>query len=327
MLDRAGLRFLTALVGAAVALAPGTAGTQQAKPTYRIGVLTSAFAPNHPAVEGLKAGLKALGQEEGRDVVFDIRFSRGEPELMPAFAAELVKAGVDLLYTTNDVSAQVVKATGSRIPMVFVNVGDPVALGLVAAAAHPGGNVTGVSGLNIELGAKRLEILKAIAPSVRRVWAICGAGDRQSLAAARVARDAGPRLKLEVRVQAVNTAEDLARALKALRSGDGLLAPVTPLKDLPGRVLEASLASRLPAVFPAAFWIRYGALVSYGADYYAEGVQAARLVARILGGARPRDLPVEGANKIELGINLKTAKTFGLPVPQALLMRADQVVQ
>lgn len=317
--------------GIVVAFALGVlvapADAEQAKPVYRIGTLTGAWAPNHPGVEGLKAGLKAIGLEEGRDVAFDNRFTEGNPQAAPGLVAALIQAGADLLFTTGEAYTKAAKAATQKIPIVFMGVSDPVASRLVSNIAHPGGNVTGVSSLGTDLVPKRLEVLKEIAPTVRRVRMIYPADDPTALAAVLNARRAVQLLRLELVERPVRTPEDVADALKGLRPGDGFLASLTATLNIPGAILEASLAARVPAVFDSAFWIPYGALVSYGSDYYAEGFQAARLVARILRGTPPRDLPVEGANKIELAINLKTAKTLGLSIPREILLRAERVIE
>jgi putative ABC transport system substrate-binding protein len=320
-------KIFVAAVILAILAAPLAADAQQARRPYRIGVLHGGHAPSTPAVEGLKAGLKAAGLEEGRNATFDVRFTRGNLQETPAAAAALTTEGVDLIFANGDEFAQAAKTATRTIPVVFTGVGDPVAPGLVAAVAHPGGNLTGVSSLATELAPKRLEVLKAIHPTLRRVWALYHADDYSSLAAARKAQEVAPLLKLELLTRAVRTPEEAVQHLKALRPGDGLLAPPATTMNIPGLILDLELMSRVPAVFHNAFWVRAGALVSYGSDSYAEGTQAARLVAKVLRGARPQDLPVEGANKIELAINLKTAKALGLSIPQTILIRADQVIQ
>lgn len=305
--------------------APLLSDAQQAKRPFRIGAIHAAFGPNHPAVEGLKAGLKGLGLEEGRDVTFDNRFTEGKFEVMPGVAAELVTAGVDLIFAVGEAATRAAMASTQKIPVVFTVVGDPVAAGVVAEIARPGGNVTGVSSLYTELVAKRLEILKTLVPALRRVWAIYYPADASEQVAVRKAQEAAPLLKLEVVARPVRKPEELAGALKSLRPGDGLLAPGSPVLDIPGQIAERT--TRVPSVFPAAFWVRHGVLVSYGSDYFAEGRQAARLVAKILQGARPQDLPVEGSNTIELAINVKTAKALGLAIPQTLRLRANHLVE
>jgi ABC-type uncharacterized transport system substrate-binding protein len=306
---------------------PVVVNAQQVKRPFRIGVLHTAFFPNIPSVEGLKAGLGALGLEEGRDVTFDIRFTRGNLDEAPVSAAALAKSGVDLIFAQTELSARAVKDATRTIPVVFAEVGDPVAAGLVASVPRPGGNVTGISSLATELTPKRLEILKAMFPAVRRVWAVYYADDLSSAETARKAQEVAALLKLEVVARAVRTPEELVGHLKTLRSGDGLLAPPAVTMNIPSVILDLELMSKWPALFYNTFWAQAGALVSYGSDPNAEGVQAARLVARILRGERPQDLPVEGANKIELTINLKTARRLGVSVPREILVRADRVIE
>jgi putative ABC transport system substrate-binding protein len=317
------VRWLAALL-VIVGLAPAAAGAQPApRRSFRIGVLNEAWAANHPTVEGLKAGLRELGLEEGRDVAFDIRFTEGNPQATPVAAAALVKAGVDLIFTSNEAATQAAKAATQELPIVFTLVGDPVAAGIVARLSQPGGNLTGISSLTTELVPKRLEILKTLLPTMRRVWAIHYAGDPSSLAAVRKAEEVAPRLGLTLVARPVRAPEELERVLQEIRPGDALLPPDIATMDIPAILLEVSLSSRVPAVFPAALWVGHGGLVSYGSDYHAQGVQAARLVAKILRGARPRDLPVEGADRIALAVSLKTAALLGVTVPRKVLLRAD----
>jgi putative ABC transport system substrate-binding protein len=174
---------------------------------------------------------------------------------------------------------------------------------------------------------KRLELLKAMFPAVRRVWAVYYADDLSSAEAARKAQEVASLLKLEVVVRAVRTPEELVGYLKTLRSGDGLLSPPAVTMNIPSVILDLERMSRWPALFYNTFWAQAGALVSYGSDPYAEGVQVARLVARILRGEQPQDLPVEGANKIELAINLKTARSLGITIPRDILVRADRLIE
>jgi putative ABC transport system substrate-binding protein len=302
---------------------PLWAEAQPARRPYRIGVLNEAFAATHPTVEGLKAGLRELGLAEGRDVSFDIRFTEGDAQATRAAAAALAKAGVDLIVTSQDGPTQAAKDATTTVPIVFTLVGDPVASGLVKNLAEPEANVTGVSSLQTELAAKRLEVLKTLVPTIRRVWLIHYGGDLTANRMVVRARDAAPRVKVEVMPRAVVNAHELAQALRELRPGDGLLAPEIATLDIPVAILEASLKSRAPAVFTTALWVGHGGLVSYGPDYYAQGVQAAGVVGKILRGARPSDVPVEGADRIELAVNLKTADLLGITVPRKVMLRAE----
>lgn len=317
-------RCLTAvMLAAALAGAAGPALAQTSARPYRVGVLNEALAANHPAVEGLKAGLRELGLAEGRDVAFEIRFTQGDRAAIRDGALAYARAGVDLIFTSNEEPTRQAMAATTKIPIVFTLVGDPVAAGIVGNPAAPQANVTGVSSLTSELAAKRLELLRTLAPTTRRVWAIHEADDRISAAAVANATAAAAQLDLRVVARPVATREDLARTLKEVRPGDALLAPDRGRFDIPGALLDLSLASRIPAVFTASFYVGYGGLASYGADYYAEGFQAARLVARILRGARPQELSVEGADKLDVAVNMKTAAHLGLAVPRKILLRAD----
>jgi putative ABC transport system substrate-binding protein len=296
---------------------------QQARRPYRIGVINAAWAASHPTVEGLKAGLKDLGFEDGRDVTFDIRFTEGKLNTMPVAAEALVKAGVDLIFTSQEAATHAAKEATESVPIVFTLVGDPVGAGIVGTLAQPGGNVTGVSSLQTELVAKRLEVLKALTPAVRRVWLIYYQVDLGTTPMIGKALEAAQRMKLDLSPKGVLDASDFKRVLGEVRRGDAVLAPEGSNPELTIAIIERSLAVRVPAVFGTALWIGYGGLISYGPDYYAQGVQAAGLVAKILRGARPQDLPVEGAEKIDLAVNLKTADLLGLTVPRKILLRAD----
>ena len=187
---------------------------------FRIGVLNAAWAASHPTVEGLKAGLKELGFEDGRDVTFDIRFTEGKLDAMPAAAEALVKAGVDLIFTSQEAATQAAKDATESVPIVFTLVGDPVGAGIVSKLAQPGGNVTGVSSLQTELVAKRLEVLKTLAPAVRRVWLIYYGVDLSTTPMIAKALEAAQRMKLEVVPKGVLDAGELKRVLREVRRDD-----------------------------------------------------------------------------------------------------------
>ena len=308
---------------AALGLAPLVGHAQDARRVYRIGVVNEAFTATHPTVEGLRAGLREAGLAEGRDVTFDIRFTEGDAQATRPAVAALLKVGVDLIVTSGEGPTQAAKDATTTVPIVFTLVGDPLASGLVRSLDEPEANVTGVSSLQTELAAKRLEILKTLVPSLRRVWLIHYGGDLTANRTIVGARDAAPRVNVELLPRAVLNAQELAQALGELRPGDGLMAPEIATLDIPVAILNASLKSHTPAVFTSALWVGHGGLASYGPDYYAQGVQAAGLVARILRGARPADVPVEGADRIELAVNLKTADLLGITVPRSVMLRAE----
>jgi len=166
-------------------------------------------------------------------------------------------------------------------------------------------------------------VLKTLAPAVRRVWLLYYSVDLGSTPMITRALEAGQRLSLEVVPRGVTDTADLERVFRELRRADAVLAPEGSNPELTIAIVERSVASRFPAVFGTALWVGYGGLVSYGPDYYAQGVQAAAMVAKILRGTRPQDLPIEGADKIDLAVNLKTADLLGVAVPRKILLRAD----
>ena len=289
----------------------------------RVGVLNEGSAATHPAVEGLKAGLRELGLIEGSDVAFEIHFTQGDPEETRKAATAIVQAGVDLIFTSGEAPTRSALAATTTVPIVFTLVRDPVAAKFVVALAHPGRNATGIANLTTGLAGKRLELLKTLVPAATRVWAIHDGADPVCADMIGQARDAASRLGLQLLSRPVTTQEELASAMNEVRDGDALLAPDGGRFDVASAMLDASLSRRLPAVFATALYVGYGGLASYGSDYYAEGFQAARLVERILRGARPQQVPVEGADKIDVAINLNTAARLGVSVPRNVLLRAD----
>jgi putative ABC transport system substrate-binding protein len=292
---------------------------------YRVGIITETPGARHRVVDGLREGLHSLGFVEGRDVVYDMHFTRGRREAAAAAVDTLAKAGANVIFTSGEGVAVAAKTATQSIPVVFTQVGDPVTAGLVATLPYPGGNVTGISGRTPELAPKRLEILKTLVPDLRRVWFVYDGGDATDFAALENLYGPASRLGLELLFRPVNSGGQLARALKEVKPGDALLAPSGDALGIPAAVHEVALESRVPVMFESAAWVSQGALASYGPDDRAQGAQAARLVARILRGTRPRDLPVEGAEQIHLALNLKTASRLGLPVAAKLLFRASVV--
>ena len=304
--------------------AASAAGAEQAHRVYKIGVLNEAWAANHPTVEGLKAGLRDWGYTEGQDVTYDIRFTKGDPAAIREAAKTFVEAGVDVMFTSNESATLAARKATDRIPIVFTLIGDPVTSGIVASLAQPGGNLTGISNRAIALGPKRLEMLKMLAPKMRRVWFIHHVTDITGWGVLDHIRIAAPKLNIELIVRTVNNEQERDSALKEILPGDGVLAPEVDTLDIPAKILEIA---RSPSIFPTALWVEHGAIISYGPELRAQGMQAARLVAKILRGTRPQDLPVESADRLDLAINLNTARQLALKVPPRILVRANVVQQ
>ena len=314
-----------ALIGAVLG-SPGVHAQPQGRP-YRIGVLSNAFVPGIPSIMGLRAGIKAEGLEEGRDVKFDVRSTGSDQKKTDTLAAELAKEHPDVIVALGEYETRAAMAAAPRVPVVFNQIADPVAIGLVSSVARPGGQLTGISNLYTELVPKRLELARELMPNLRRVLFVYDAQDPASSAGARKAQETAPSLKVNVVVRPVRTQEEAVRELKTAGARDVLLTPATLNLNLMELILNLNLYMVAPAIFPASFWVQAGGVASYGVDYYAEGVQSARLVAKILRGARPGDLPVEGVNKIELALNRKTLKAFGVTIPSALAVRVDRVFE
>ena len=316
----------TAILIGAILSSSGAGVQSQGRP-YRIGVLNDTFTPASPTVRGLRDGIKAQGLEEGRDVTFDVSSTDGDESRVAPLLAAIVKQSPDVIVTLGEKGTRAAMAAAPRTPMVFIQISDPVAAGLVSSVARPGGNVTGVSNLRADFVPKRLELAKELMPNLRRVLMVYDVQDAASAIDARRAQEAASSLKLNVVVRAVRTQEEAVRELKTANARDVLLAPATVNLNIMELVLNLNLYAVAPAIFPWSFWVQAGGAASYGVDLHAEGMQAARLVAKILRGARPADLPVEGTNKIEFAVNLKTLRAFGVTIPPTLAGRVDRAFE
>jgi putative ABC transport system substrate-binding protein len=277
---------------------------------------------------GLRDGLLALGYRENEDFVIGVRFTQGDLAALPTAARELVQYGVDLIFTGGS-EVEAAQMATTRIPIVFTFADDPVGRGLVQSFARPGGNITGVTHLSLELGPKRLQVFQDLMPSLKRVLFPYDANHTDSVARAAVYRAAAHHLGMELVEKPVHTEAEAQATLAQVRQGevDGILATEGVSLNIPGFVLEATTQRALPTMFDAAFWVEQGALASYGPDYYDSGRQAARLVDKILKGANPAELPVEVNTKIEFVINMKTAQALGLTIAPEVLYQADRLVR
>ena len=306
----------------------GGAGPAKRPQPVRIGALTDSWGPT-PIVAGLRDGLQALGYREGVQFVIGVRFTQGDVAALPAAARQLVQAGVDLLFVSDAGAAQAAQQATQRIPIVFAGVGDPIALGLIESFARPGGNITGVTDLSLELSAKRLEVFRDLLPGLKRVLYPYSPADDLSAKTARGYRDAARRLGIDLVEQAIGTQEEARTIITQVRKEevDGILHPASVSLNIPGFMLEATTQRAIPSMFTAAFMVEQGGLASYGSDYHETGRQAARLVDKILTGAEPAEIPVEVNQKIEFVINLKVVQALGLTIAPEVLFRADRLIR
>jgi ABC-type uncharacterized transport system substrate-binding protein len=302
-----------------------------AQPTRlaKIGALTESWGPT-PAIVGLRDGLQELGYREDKDFAIGVRFTEGKVAELPAAVRDLIRHRVDVIVTTESGTAtKAAQMATNEIPIVFIGSGDPVGSGLVQSFARPGGNITGVADLDIELVPKRMEIFRELIPGLKRVLVPYDATNSDAVAQLAVVREAARRLSLTLVERPVRGEEEARAAITGLRKGqaDGIFCLRFLTSNIPGFILEIAPRGVIPTMFHVPFFVEQGGLASYSANTYALGKQAARLVEKILKGAKPADLPVEQPTKFELVINLKTAKALRLTIPQSILVRADRVIE
>jgi putative ABC transport system substrate-binding protein len=323
--------FITLLGGAAAW--PLAAGAQQPERMRRIGVLTS-FASDDPAEQtdilAFAQALAQLGWIDGRNARLDIRWGAGDPERIRGHAAELVALAPDVILAVSSVTTGPLLQATRAVPIVFVQVAEPVGAGFVETLARPGGNATGFMLYEYGIGAKWLELLKEIAPGVKRVAFLqtpaIAAGPGQFGAMQATA----PSLGIEVRPINVRDAGEIERAMTTFArptNGGLIVAGAAAQRVHRDVIIKLAAQHRLPAVYTGRAFVTAGGLISFGPDRVDQYRRAADYVDRILKGENPSDLPVQAPTKYELVINLKTAKALGLEVPATLLARADEVIE
>jgi putative ABC transport system substrate-binding protein len=258
-----------------------------------------------------------------------MRWGEGRIDEFPRIASELVALPVDVLVAWGPQVIRAAQQATATVPIVMAVVHEPVAFGFVKSLARPGGNITGLSFQDSELGTKRLELLKAIVPRMRRVallWDLAGGGET----GVRAMKASAHKLGLATQVLEVRLQEDFGSAFAAARNqgAQAVIQIASPfLAVYRARLIELAAAQRLPMACETKLFVSEGCLMAYGPDFSEMSHRAAAYVHKILNGAKPADLPVEQPTKFELAINLKTAKTLGLTIPQSLLQRADQVIE
>jgi putative tryptophan/tyrosine transport system substrate-binding protein len=323
--------FIT-LVGGAVAW-PRVVRAQQSDRVRRVGVLFGGVndAEGEARAASLRQGLSALGWIERRNIRIDYQWGGGDAERAKILAAELVSQKPDVIIATTTLSLAAVRNETSAIPIVFVNVGDPIAQGFVSSLAHPGGNITGFTSFEFAISVKWLELIKEIAPNLRRVAFIFNPeaapfAEKFVNSIERVA----PSFEVDLIVSPTRDAAEIDRALAAVSGepkGGVIVNPDAFSTANHGLIISLAARYHLPAIYPFRFYAVDGGLMSYGHDFNEPWQRVPSYVDKILKGASPGDLPIQQPTKFELIINLKTAKALGLAIPPQLLDRADELIE
>ena len=318
-------QFITLLGGAAAAWPLAARAQQPAAKVPRIGFLGNSTADLEANLVGpFRDGLRALGYEEGRNIVIEYRWAEGEYERFPALIAELVASNVDVIVTAGTPASLAVKKATTTIPLVMVAVGDPVATGLVASLARPGGNITGL------MEGKRLELLREVVPKVSHIAVLWNAARPIQVIEEGEVRAAARVLEIKMLSLGVRTREEIDDALATIirERPDALLVLADRLfLHHRTRIIAFAAQERLPGVHAYRELIEAGGLMSYGPSYADMHRRAAAYVDKILKGAKPADLPVERPVKFELVVNLKAAKALGLTIPPSVIFRADEIIE
>jgi len=331
MASHIGRRKFLATLGGAAAGWPLAARAQQAG-MRRIGVLT-ALSESDPEVKAwltaFQEGLQQVGWAQGRNIRIDYRWAGGDLERLKTYAAELVRMAPDVLFCQGVPALVALHQETRSLPIVFVQVSDPVRLGFVANLARPGGNVTGFATFEHAIGGKWLELIKDTVPGLTRVLVIFDPNIPLHPAYVQAIEAAAPSFGVELTLASVRDAADIERAIDAFAHSKGALIVLPSNVTLSHRDLIIALAGRhgLPAVYSYRVFTSAGGFMSYGVDLADQYRRAASYVDLILKGAKPGDLPVQLSAKFELVVNLKTAKALGLTIPEPFLQHADAVIE
>jgi len=321
-------RFL-ATIGVNLLATPLALEAQQPVRVHRIGFLAGPTLPTSDS-DGFRQGLREYGYVEGQNLLLEWRVADGRDDRVPGFAAELVRLKVEAVVTMAAPAAMAAKRASAVIPIIFMAVGDPVALGLVSSLVRPGGTITGFTHLTVELTGKRLELFQEVVPSLKSVGILTGPPNPTSASAFKEAQIAARKLGLAVRLIEVRHPGELEPALATVahEHASGVVLVSGPFVFTHRTdIANSATKRRLPVVGWNSDLAQSGALFSYGASGFDIGRRAAGYVDKILKGTKPADLPVEQPTKFEFVINLKTAKALGLTIPPSILLRADQVIE
>ena len=324
-------RKLLLALGIGALAAPLACFAQPRSKFARIGLLEAISASGYAKwQEALILGLRDLGYAEGKNIVIEYRWAEGRYEHLPRLAADLVQLKVDVIVTGGNQAISAAQQATTAIPIVMVRSGDPVAGGFVASLARPGGNITGLSNINVEVSVKYLELLRAALPRISRVTVLVNPGNPSHLDRLKRIQATGKTNNVNVAVARAGTESQLESALGTMKqehAGAVIVLPDSFFFSQASRIAKLAAQHRMPTMFAAREAVESGGLMSYGQNRAEHYYRAATYIDKILKGAKPGDLPVEQSTKIELVINLRTAKAIGLTIPQELLFRADKVIE
>ena len=319
--------YAIAAFALALLRAPGLSAQSSARKTV-IGLLDAGERTEW--WDAFRQQLREFGYVEGRNVSFEERYAKGRLEALPALAKELVQLKVAVIVTSGGAAAVAAQRASRKIPIVMASGSDQVSLGLAASLARPGGNVTGVASLTSGLMAKRFELLREAVPKSSRLGAIWHADNVPSVSSVRELEGAAAASRVAFRSFGVRSTEELTDAFSAMsrERTEALIVVNSPfIYEVRTRIIELALKHKMPAMYGAAEYVEAGGLLSYAPSYPELFRHAATYVDKILKGANPGDLPIEQPTRVELQINLKTAKALGLAIPHPLLLRAAKVIE
>jgi putative tryptophan/tyrosine transport system substrate-binding protein len=305
-----------------------SADAQQPTKVPRVGILSDEIRSSVEWYEPFAQGLRDLGYVEGRNIAFDRRYAEGKIDVLPTLATELVRNQPDVILAIGTPATRAAMSATQTIPILFTRIADPVGFGLVSSLARPEANLTGVSDLMVETGAKRLELLNTAVPDAKRVGVLWDSD--YPAAELREIERAARSLNLELIPIDVRNLDELEPGLRRMveqRAGALIVVPAPIFGQRPQRMADMTAEARLPAMFFDKGFVEAGGLMAYGVDAAARVRRVANYVDKILKGAKPADLPVEQPTKFELVINMKTAKALGLTIPYTLLALADEVIE
>jgi len=323
-------RKLVIALGASALATPFGSFAQQQGKVWRIGILWDSPAVFPDAIEAFRQALRDLGYVEGRTILIEYRWAEGTPERMREFAEELVRLRVDVIIAPSSVYTEAAKRATATIPIIFLVHADAIGSGHVASLARPGGNITGLTVMRTETNVKSLELLKETVPGLSRVAVIFDPATPSHRVGLKAVEVAGPPLGLRIQPMAVRSATEFDSAFSVIvreRAGAVLVLNTPIFVAGAKRLAELAMMHKLPSLFGARTQVEAGGLMSFGPDYADQWRRGAIYVDKILKGAKPADLPVQQPTKFELIINVKTAKTLGIKIPNSILLRADKMIE